>query len=919
MAGLFNSTLADLLKKFSDTFDIKGQTPFYQDPGAASVGVTTPVERTDLNFSEYTSVPGAAREYEKWSQGNYPLTYSSNPMNEVDPSVGLGIKQGRLSDTIDAAMLPADALGIASMFKAPVKATARILVPEAAERLDRIVPKFAIKEPSLEPNRIPAPRDDYGFYSAVEEEALNLKRKSGNGQAYINDFLKGQNVKKEEMDWIGLTDWLKEKKNVTKEEIQEFVANNKINLFEVQRGEYQLKAPFTGNIVSNKWRSALPNTFDVIDRLIKTNDSKLEDIYNIWSYEASRGLGDPVYPTAQLYPQMNLYNRVYDEITNYLINNKEFFPEIEQWTQQVNFPLTPEAIKQFAPAEFKVQLQKRAIDFINKVEEETFKDVDLKRRAFDLANSRTRNKYVGKPKFSEFTERNSTKINNKETVLGIAEYKDRELANSWTDANAKRYSELKNLQEDEFTGKTDMSQAEYDELMTLSLKKEAIEENTGYKFDSHYPEKNYFAHWRTNDRVNSEGEPFRFVEEVQYDWGQRGAKSGFGDFVTLRKTSPDTFDFIDIKTGRIVDTFKGKTNEAWNKVKDLNQGTVGSNPFFKTQQKTTLKRIIQQSIEEGVDTLGFSPASIQQKRWGTAIPIKEIRIHPTQQTIKVLENPKFKNVTKNWTKPVETAFELEFLPKTPLNPSLSDHKYVKLYVDKNGKILNPTDPWRGQNQFSIELEGKHLKNVVPEEIAEKILNNYTSNKFKDHRFLTDFKLGGKGFDVEYDIKNPSILNELGKEYGAEVTTKYKDKYGSLLTKLEDHNYSIEDFEEMSIYDSEVIGLGIDKSLVPIDGNKILKRIKEDNNGKFPEWLLKKDIEFLEIFNETSEALSAGPSSKWKSKYFEFKIPKTMADTLTRKGQPLFSAAPAASLLQQEDEEDIFNNPLMREPFDITLP
>ena len=81
-----------------------------------------------------------------------------------------------------------------------------------------------------------APVNDMGFYSAVEQAALNIQRKSGTGQAMLNDITKGQDVKLDEVKWIGLDDFLKGKKNVTREEVQQFIAANKVDVQEVQLG-----------------------------------------------------------------------------------------------------------------------------------------------------------------------------------------------------------------------------------------------------------------------------------------------------------------------------------------------------------------------------------------------------------------------------------------------------------------------------------------------------------------------------------------------------------------------------------------------------------------------------------------------------------------------------------------------------------
>jgi len=84
--------------------------------------------------------------------------------------------------------------------------------------------------------QITAPVSDLGFYSAAEQAAMNLERSKGTGQSFLNDLMNAPDVKKDELSWIGLDDFLKDKPNVTKQEVQDFIASNKIDLQEVRLG-----------------------------------------------------------------------------------------------------------------------------------------------------------------------------------------------------------------------------------------------------------------------------------------------------------------------------------------------------------------------------------------------------------------------------------------------------------------------------------------------------------------------------------------------------------------------------------------------------------------------------------------------------------------------------------------------------------
>lgn len=94
-----------------------------------------------------------------------------------------------------------------------------------------------IEQPKVTaPTKALAPANEQGFYSPTEAAALNLQRQSGNGQAFLNDILKGENVRAEEVSGMGLDTWLKGKKEVTAAEVQDYIAQNKLGLSESSYG-----------------------------------------------------------------------------------------------------------------------------------------------------------------------------------------------------------------------------------------------------------------------------------------------------------------------------------------------------------------------------------------------------------------------------------------------------------------------------------------------------------------------------------------------------------------------------------------------------------------------------------------------------------------------------------------------------------
>lgn len=76
------------------------------------------------------------------------------------------------------------------------------------------------------------------FYSAVARGSKNLQigKKGMPAEQLINTLKKQANVREEEIEWMGLEDWAKEKGKVTREELDEFIAQNQVVIEEKKHG-----------------------------------------------------------------------------------------------------------------------------------------------------------------------------------------------------------------------------------------------------------------------------------------------------------------------------------------------------------------------------------------------------------------------------------------------------------------------------------------------------------------------------------------------------------------------------------------------------------------------------------------------------------------------------------------------------------
>jgi hypothetical protein len=121
----------------------------------------------------------------------------------------------------------------------------------------------------MAPTPVQAPKSEIGFYSAVEETVANLPQAKGTGQQYLAQISKTAGVKPDEIKWTGLDEFLKGKKSVTKAEVQDYLAANRVDVQEVRLSGYGEKSPVFAEYFPDT------NKFHVF-----TNDLRLQGLYD---------------------------------------------------------------------------------------------------------------------------------------------------------------------------------------------------------------------------------------------------------------------------------------------------------------------------------------------------------------------------------------------------------------------------------------------------------------------------------------------------------------------------------------------------------------------------------------------------------------------------------------------------------------
>ena len=111
--------------------------------------------------------------------------------------------------------------------------------------------------------------DPLGFYSAASKAVDNIAQEKGTGAQFLAQIEKTPGVKKEELLWTGLDDFLKGKKSVTKAEVQQFLNANRVEVKEVTLNEGARPYRY---VTANEWQGAINDAervgnFDEAERI----------------------------------------------------------------------------------------------------------------------------------------------------------------------------------------------------------------------------------------------------------------------------------------------------------------------------------------------------------------------------------------------------------------------------------------------------------------------------------------------------------------------------------------------------------------------------------------------------------------------------------------------------------------------------
>jgi hypothetical protein len=405
--------------------------------------------------------------------------------------------------------------------------------------------------------------------------------------------MKAPDVKKDELAWTGLDDFLKDKPNVTKQEVQDYLANNKVDLQEVRMGE---QPPY--------------------DKI------RLATLENELSQLKEHPIDAPTFGEEKFNELLKLQNIRDQSTVDSLYRGAEVAINNAQRAQAAgNKEL---ANKYFLESEM----------------------LNTRAEALDLQG-------LGVPNPTKYSKYQLAGGENyREILLKLPNQWDKPRAAQI--ANEERIKALR--QEMYGTSGTNEIRSEISRLQNenTALQKQ-ISEAPIYK-SSHFDEPNILAHIRVNDRVDADGKKMLLVEEIQSDWHQAGREKGYAPknaeaqlaasrdrmaergneirrissrMAALNDSQLDEFNALAQERQRLQD-LQGEEMDWGNKIYDAKNSGVPDAPFKDTWYQLALKRVMKYAADNGYERVGLTTGKQQAKRYDLGNEVNSIDVESVE-------------------------------------------------------------------------------------------------------------------------------------------------------------------------------------------------------------------------------------------------------------------------------------------------
>ena len=528
------------------------------------------------------------------------------------------------------------------------------------------------------------------FYSYMGKTIDEMKQEKIGANSVVS-YLKGRGVKDEEIKWTGIEEFLEGKKSVTKAELQEFVAGSQLQIEEITLDNNEI--PYTQEQTEQ----------------ISAYESEREEIFDELKNEWKKAIGTE-FPmqTFGLGLESSVGNLLM-ETDRQLKESADSGKEMVEAREQLRALIAKDDFGYDSANEAYYYATRDPKDFLDN---------------YDLTDEE-------KAVFERFI---SAKENYK-NAEGIPVEIQRHLKDiaAKSDDIGRKISRIKS----EHTKENEKHKSKWDEY-TLDggenyreiLFKIPNSDYSNYSMQAHWGNtvanaQGVLAHARIQD-FDVDGKKMLFIEEIQSDWHNEGHQKGY-----IKKTDADVRakrqeleNYIKSRLGKENSSEEiAKLQEARREYLRLGQNmsnadAVPDAPFKNNYHEYVLKRLMRMAAEEGYDSIGWTPADIQSKRWSDEYA-EGYRIEYDQDI------PKFLNkYGKKWG---------TWVSKTPLNG-------VGSYTDYFEVEGSPTDLYSTRGDAEQSIVDRHNQ-MNPEQEVSKVDTMLIAGQFVVYDSVTANELG----------------------------------------------------------------------------------------------------------------------------------------------------------------------------------
>jgi hypothetical protein len=709
----------------------------------------------------------------------------------------------------------------------------------AAENAAKAAKKEAapVTMADLKPKEEKVPADKLGFYSPAEKAAANLKRNIADGELMLSDLKKFPDVTPDELAMTGLEEWLKGKKTVTKQQVQNYMAKNKLELEEVKyeqgKGNADDMRFDDGDVIHDDdyiHSRADDIVYDWDSYAYKSRDEIRQQILEKYDPEEAE----------QLLASGKIDDLVQDEINDLAMSmaHDEYYENpYRRYRNDMGYEITGND------------------DVGYSITDPRGDYVRMNREAYDIETA-------------EGYARQDA-MDNGYLDEGETKYHDYQLpgGENYREILLKTPSRKQKLEEEIREVRHSMENPGNDPRELREMQKEIDRLENEYKYaeenayeGSHWDEPNVIAHMRLQDRVDSEGNKILYVDEMQSDWHQEGRRAGYRnkedvaallqaekELKALRNKQGEIWqqrsdrkrelakEFADSQDPSIkamgstkyaeqdqslipldyaYSEISRKVDDA-SKVVNKYKNKVPEGPFSDNWHKLALKRVMKYAADNGYTRVGFSKSQPQVNRWGTDVvawdkadivdpkTAAELGIPPTGWSVTATE--------QRGGRAGNIALEDEARARGILQENrpttVTDRNQLYAVVAKIGRGKTEEEIQKLTDRIWKQMQEKDAGYVAPREAGmKKFYDEELEAALKKYANQFKGKYGQTTLDVPREGKQTINYIDITPDLKKSTTKGQPYKVGGAVKKAEGGAVSLDDLYAQALENSAPVSL-----------------------------------------------------------------------------------------------------------------